>query len=161
MDWLTFEGRVTAVEWGRSVYTVLVLPVAIAKALEAAGARRVEGEIKEHPVNLALSRAPVVDGLFLWTGKSLLDRTSIRPGERFEVRLRPAPPDSVETPDDLHAALLEAGLVEAWSALTPGRRRGMLYKLDLARTERTRIRRIAGIVAGLATPPPDKPASTD
>ncbi len=88
MDWLTFEGRIEAVTWGRSVYTILKLPADIAAALEAAGAKRVEGEIKEHAVNLALSRAPVVDGLFLWTGKSLLDRAEIDPGEVFEVRLR-------------------------------------------------------------------------
>ncbi len=150
MDWLTFEGRIEAVTWGRSVYTILKLPADIAAALEAAGAKRVEGEIKEHAVNLALSRAPVVDGLFLWTGKSLLDRAEIDPGEVFEVRLRPAPADEVECPDDLAAALHAAGRFEAWSALTPGRRRGMLYKLALAKTDATRAKRIVGIVDGLA-----------
>jgi hypothetical protein len=147
MDWLTFEGRVTAVEWGRTTYTLLILPAEIADALAALGAKRVEGEINDHPVNLSLSRAPVVEGVFLWTGRSLLDRRGIEPGEALEVRLRPAPPDEVETPDDLVAALRAAGQTEQWTNLTPGRRRGLIYQLTTAKTAATRAKRIASIIS--------------
>ena len=87
-DYLLFEGQIVSMEWGKSTYTVLPLPDDIAGALQAAGAKRVEGEINEHPVNLALSKAPVIDGVFLWTGKSLLARIDVAPGEPLEVRLR-------------------------------------------------------------------------
>jgi hypothetical protein len=149
-DWLTFEGRIETLNWGRATYTILPLPREIAAALAAAGARRVEGEIAEHPVNLALTRAPVVDGVFLWTGRSLLDRIGIAPGAEVEVRLRPAPPDAVETPEDLVAALRAAGANDAWEALTPGRRRAYLYGLDGARAPATRARRAAALAAKLA-----------
>lgn len=154
-EWLTFEGRVEAVKWGRATYTLLILPSEIAKALEALRARRVEGEINDHPVNLALSRAPVVDGVFLWAGRSLLDRLGIEPGEAVEVRLRPAPPDEVDTPDDLASALRAAGLAANWSALSAGRRRGMLYQLNSAKTAVTRARRIASIVSRISARLPD------
>ena len=75
-------------------------------------AKRVEGEINEHWVNLALSRAPVVEGVFLWAGASLLERTGIVPGETLEVRLRPAPDDQVDTPEDVASALRAAGFAD-------------------------------------------------
>jgi hypothetical protein len=148
--WLTFEGTVRPVTWGRATYTVLPLPDDVAAALERAGARRVEGEIAEYPVNLALSRAPVLDGVFLWAGKSLLDRIGIEPGQTVEIRLRPAPDAVVDTPDDIAAALRGGGVLARWEALTPGRRRGLLYRIDTARTAATRARRIAALVTELA-----------
>lgn len=149
-DWVVFEAAVEPLVWGRATYTVLRLPPPAAAALQ--GARRVEGEIAEHPVNLAITRAPVVEGPFLWAGRALLDRIGLEPGDRVEVRLRPAPDDRVDLPDDLAAALRAAGATVAWEVLTPGRRRGLLYGLDTARTAPTRERRIASLVAGLAGP---------
>jgi hypothetical protein len=146
--YVTFEAAVEPREWSRAVYTILRLPPDVAAAL--AGALRVEGEIAEHPVNLALSRAPVVEGVFLWAGQSLLDRVGVRPGEVVEVRLRPAPDDRVDVPDDVAAALRAGGVTAAWEALTPGRRRGMLYKVDTAKTAPTRAKRIAALVAEVA-----------
>jgi hypothetical protein len=148
--WQVFEGRVEPLVWGRATYTILRLPDSVASALLAAGAARIEGEIAEHPVNLALSRAPEVEGLFLWTGQSLPDRTGITPGERVEVRLRPAPPDAVITPDDLAAALRRADRTAAWEALTPGKRRGLIYRIDTAKTAAAREKRIAAVIQGLA-----------
>lgn len=148
--WITFDGRIEAVLWGRATYTLMPLPPDVVRALE--GARRVEGEMNEHPVNLALSRAPVVEGVFLWTGQSLLDRIGLTPGETVAVRLRPAPDDQVDTPPDVEAALRAAGALSLWDALTPGKRRGLLYQVDTARTAPTRERRIAALVDGLFNP---------
>lgn len=149
-DWLSFDGRIEILAWGRATYTILPLPGAVVAALGAAGARRVEGEIAEHPVNLALTRAPVVEGVFLWTGRSLLDRIGVAPGAEVEVRLRPADSDAVEMPEDLAAALRAAGATAAWEALSPGKRRGHLYGIDSARTPATRARRAAALATTLA-----------
>lgn len=148
--WQVFEGAVEPLVWGRATYTILRLPDSVASALLAAGATRVEGEIAEHPVNLALSRAPEMDGLFLWAGQSLLDRVGITPGERVEVRLRPASSDAVDTPEDLAAALRRADRTTAWEALTPGKRRSHIYQIGTAKTAATRDKRIAALVQGLA-----------
>jgi hypothetical protein len=148
-DWLVFEGTVEPLEWGRATYTILRLPGPVAAALEAAGARRVEGEIAEQPVNLALTRAPVVDGVFIWAGRTLLDRIGLAPGAPVEVRLRPAPDDAVDLPEDLAAALRRADATAVWEALTPGRRRSHLYGIDTARTAATRARRVEALAAML------------
>lgn len=104
----------------------------------------------EHPVNLALSRAPVVEGVFLWTGQSLLDRIGASPGEMVEVRLRPAPDDAVDTPEDVAGALARAGMTAVWEGLTAGKRRGLLYQIATAKTAPTRDKRIARLVADLS-----------
>jgi hypothetical protein len=146
-DYLTFEGRIETLAWGKAVYTILPLPLAIASAL--APAKRVEGEIADHPVNLAITHAPPVEGAFLWTGRTLLDRIGLAPGDVVEVRLRPAPDTEADTPDDITQALLAHGQMTAWQALTPGRRRGLIYKIDTAKTPQTRAKRIAALVAEL------------
>lgn len=154
-DMIAFECRVEPVAWGKSVYTIIRLPPDAALVL--AGARRVEGDIADHPVNLAISRAPVVDGPFLWAGSSLLAKLGVAPGDTVEARLRPVSPGIVEAPDDVLSALRASGASAAWDTLTPGRRRGLLYGVETARTAATRGRRIATLVAtvlaGDAGPP--------
>ena len=146
-DWVAFDGVIEPVEWGKATYTILRLPEAAVAALGAT--KRVEGEIAEHWVNLALSRAPVVEGVFLWAGASLLDRMGIVPGEPVEVRLRPAPDDQVDTPEDVAAALRAAGMTAVWEGLTAGKRRGMLYQIGSAKTAPTRAKRIDAMIEGL------------
>lgn len=148
-DWVAFQATVEAVDWGRATYTLLRLPEDAESALLARGAKRVEGEINAHPVNLALSRAPVVEGVFLWAGASLLDRVGIVPGEVLEVRLRPAPDDRVDTPEDVTLALRQADLTAVWEGLTAGKRRGLLYQIGTAKTAPTRAKRIDALIRSL------------
>lgn len=145
--WVVFEGAVEPVIWGKATYTILRLPDEAVAALGAAG--RVEGEINEHLVNLALSRAPAVEGVFLWAGASLLDRLGIVPGEPLEVRLRPAPDDQVDTPEDVAAALRAAGVMAVWEGLRAGKRRGILYQIGTAKTAPTRAKRIEAMIQSL------------
>lgn len=146
-DDLAFTGRIETLEWGRATYTILRLPPEVAAQLAAEAAGRVEGEIDEHPVNLAPARAPAIEDTFLWTGKSLLDRIGLEPGDEVEVRLRKAPDDEVETPDDVAAALRAGVASGAWERLTPGKRRGLLHHVGTAKTAGTRAKRIATLVA--------------
>ena len=150
MDYFSFESRVETVIWGKASYTVLPLPTGVADHFLALGAKRVEREINEHPVNLALTRAPAVDGVFLWAGQSLLDRVGLSPGEPAELRLQPAPNDAVDLAPDVHAALVIGTVLDGWNALTPGKWRGLLYHIDTAKTEPTRKRRIAALVKSLS-----------
>jgi antitoxin component of MazEF toxin-antitoxin module len=148
-DYIAFTGRIEMLEWGKATYTIVRLPDEVAEQLASDGAKRVEGEINDHTVNLAPTRAPVLDGTFLWTGRSLLERIGLAPGDEVEVRLRKAPDDEVELPDDLALALRAAGASHLWEALTPGRRRGMIYQIGTAKTQATRDRRIARLIGDI------------
>lgn len=149
-DYVSFEARVVPMDWGDSVYTVVPLPPEVAAALGAT--RRVEGEFNDHPVNLAIAKAPpeVIGTPFLWAGKTLLDRVGLSPGEVFEARLRPAPDDLVEVPRDVMVALRSGGVLDAWEALSPGRRRGLLHRIETAKRAETRAGRISALVRDLA-----------
>lgn len=136
-------------EWGKSVYTVLPLPPDVAAALAREGARRVDGEINDRAINLALTTSPVFEGVFLWAGKSLLDEIGIGPGELIEVRLRKADPDQVDVPDDVILALRQAEATDRWARLTPGKQRGLLHSVTTAKRADTRSKRIAKLIADL------------
>jgi hypothetical protein len=148
-DRVCFQAAVEPMVWGRAAFALLRLLPEVARVLQAALARRVEGEIAGHPVNLTLLRASEVDGVFLWAGNSLLDRLGAKPGERPEVRRRAAPPGAVDTPEGVEPALRRAGKTEAWQRLTPGKKRGPLCQIDTANTGATRIKRIAAMIEGL------------
>ena len=107
-DYVSFTARIIPMEWGKSTYTVLPIPDDIAEALAATGAKRVEGEIGDFPINLALTKSPVIDQVFVYTGKTFLRDSGIEPSEEVDVRMRPAPDLLVETPDDLMLALRQA-----------------------------------------------------
>jgi len=113
------------------------------------GGKRVEGEIADHPVNLGLAKADVVEGTFLWTGKDLLKRIGIEPGEPGEVSLSPAPADQVEMPSTRTNALRGAGLLEAWEKMSPGKRRGLVHQVTSAKRPETQYKRIKAILDGL------------
>jgi hypothetical protein len=144
-----FESTVDAVVWGRSRYTVVRVPEGLAAGARAEGTRRVAGTIDDQPVDLALNRAPVVDGPFLWAGASLLRRLRVEAGEPVTCRLAPADPDEVLLPDDVERALVAAGVLGTWEALPAPTRRRRLQPVASARTAGTRERRVRELVDGL------------
>lgn len=146
-DYVPFEAVIEPMVWGNATYTVVRLPEAV---LDRIGpTKRVEGEFADHPVNLAIARAPVIDGAFLWAGRSLIERIGVAPGERFEARLRAVASDVVEVPADVTRALRSAGVTEAWEALTPGQKRRALYQIESAKRADTRARRLSSLCASL------------
>jgi hypothetical protein len=149
-----FEAVIEPIVWGRSTYTVIRLPDAVWHDWRDAGAKRVTGTITpfgDEPVtvDLAPSSAPHIDGRFLWAGKSLLRTLRAEPGEVVTLDLWPADHTQVELPDDVEAALIQAGALAAWDELTAGRKRGLLYTVDSAVSPATRHRRIERLVAQL------------
>lgn len=145
---MTFDAVVEPMAWGASVYTVIRVPADVTAALGKT--KRVEGEINDHPVNLALTKAPVIDGVFLWAGKSLLSEISISPGEPLVVRLRPVSDEVVDVPRDVALALRSSGKTNLWEALTPGKKRGLLYPINSAKRPQTRQDRIAKMLSELS-----------
>lgn len=146
-DW-AFDAIVEAVAWGRSTYTLLRIPQPLAEAAREAGTRRVEGTIDGAPVNLAITRAPVVDQPFVWAGRSLLRRLGADAGAVVECRLRPVDDDVVLLPADVAAALADAGVLERWESSPPAERRRRLYPIESAARPETRAKRIEALVAG-------------
>ena len=140
------DGFIEPMEWGTSRYTVIRMPDDLVEAARALGTRRVAGELEDVAVNLALTRAPVFAGTFVWAGSSLLRRLRLEVGDPVTGRLAPVDPDDVPVPPDLADALATSGLRDAWHALTPAARRRKLVPVDSAATAVTRARRIQAIL---------------
>lgn len=152
MDTYRFRSHVEVVQWGRTAYTVIRVPEDLAALARERGTRRVAGSIDGVAVNAALNRAPVVEGPFLYAGKSLLRRMELEPGEQVDCALSPVDPDIVALPDDVRVALERAGSHDAWEALRPSARRRLLQPVEAARRPDTRARRIDELVSGLHGP---------
>lgn len=148
-DWIAFDGRVVPLEWGNSIYTVLPLPDDVYRELKAQSAKRVDVELNDCPFNLALTKAPVLDQVFLYTGKKVLAEASIEPGDTVDVRLRKADPDFVAVPDDVLLAIRQSGVIDVWNALSAGRKRSLLHLVLSAKRDQTRKARIEKTVAEL------------
>lgn len=146
--WITFDGQIEPMTWGKTTYTILILPDAVRAALPQ-DTKRIEGEFAEHTVNLALTKAPVVDGTFVYTGKTFLRDSGLGVGEVFEARIRPVDPNLVEVPADLAAALAAAGRSADWAALSPGQKRGRLHGVNTAKRAETRQKRIGILISEL------------
>ncbi|SCF45687.1 YdeI/OmpD-associated family protein [Micromonospora mirobrigensis] len=144
-----FIGQVDTLPWGRNRYRVIRVPDALADNARQEHTRRVAGTIDGVPVNLALNRAPVIDGWFLWAGESLLRQLGAEPGEHLECVLGPTDPDVVDLPEDLETTLADAGVTERWESLSPPARRRWLSTVNQARRAETRARRITEIISAL------------
>ena len=91
-------------------------------------------------------------------GKSLIPfssdkraATGIQGGDPITVDVTlDTAPRTVDVPDDLAAALAEAGLREAFDALSPSRRKAHVTNVESAKAAETRARRVQSVVAGLA-----------
>ena len=71
-------------------------------------------------------------------------------GEEHDVTLEhDGSPRTVEVPDDLAAALADAGLREAFDSLAPSRRKEHVRSIQDAKSPATRDRRVAKVVGGL------------
>ena len=91
----------------------------------------------------------MIDGTFVYTGKTFLRDSGLTPGEVVDARSRPADPAQVDTPEELAAALRAAGRSADWAALTPGRQRGLLHLVNAAKRADTRTKRIARLISEL------------
>lgn len=140
------EAFIEPMQWGSSRYTVIRMPEALVDAARSVGTRRVGGELDGVEVNLALTRAPVFDGTFVWAGSSLLRRLRLEVGDPVQGHLAPVDPEHVHLAPDVTEALEASGRWDAWESLPPATRRRRLAPVDAAATGATRARRIRAII---------------
>lgn len=100
------------------------------------------------------STVAVMDGNFMLPlSAENRDAAGIKAGDVIEIILElDTEPRTVTVPDDLAAALAaQPGATEAFDALAPSMRKEYVRQVESAKAPETRARRIAGIVAKLAS----------
>lgn len=82
--------------------------------------------------------------------KAIRETIGKGPGDDVEVTVAlDTAPRTVEVPADLAAALAEAGLRDAFDALSYTRQREAVEAIEAAKRPETRVRRVAGVVGRL------------
>ncbi len=143
-----FVGRIRTRGNAMGNYTVLLLPEELASQAPFAGQARirVKGEIEEIPFSAAWQAGE--GGKFLYMPKRVLKERSLKVGDWVSVRFDLDDPDRVDEPDELLQALArDRRLKVAWESLTPGKRRGLAYRIGSARQKATRERRVEEVLA--------------
>ncbi len=116
------------------------------------------GSSKKPPVKVHLpgysypSTVAVMGGNYLIAlSKAHREAAELQAGDKVEVTLElDETPRTVEVPDDLQAALDQASVAASFEALAFSKRKAFVQQLEDAKTEETRARRIAKIVASLS-----------
>lgn len=145
----TFEGQIVHHDVGY-LYTVVFLPGEIAQQLpfQHYPRLRIEGEVAGQP--FAGAWQPSRGRWYIMLSKPLLKAADVRLGDEVEVRFSVADQEAVDVPLALEIALNEDDLArQAWDDLTPGKRRGLTYRLTSAKTEPTREKRLTEILVSL------------
>lgn len=143
------DAFVEPMTWGRATYTVIRMPQLLVDDARALGTTRVGGDLEGVPVNVALTRAPVLPEVFVWAGSSLLRRLRLEVGDPVSGFLAPVDPSHVLLPPDLVDALGAEGLRDAWNSLTPSTRPKRLVAVDATATATSRASRIRALLDAL------------
>ena len=151
-DWISFDGQIEIMFWGEKVYTVHKIPEDVLRTIDQFSSKRVDLEIRDFSYNLALTKAPIFDGVFLYFGKDKLTETNLRVGDIAEFRLRASDPNFVEIPAELQEALILNDAEKLWNELSPGMRRTKLQPILKAKQETTKGRRIHALIHSLRKP---------
>lgn len=135
-------------------YVVLFLPPALDAALrfDRGGKLRIEGEMEDVAVNLALLPARGRTH-YVYVGSALRKQLGVAVGDEVTLRFKVAAADEVVVPEEL-AAVLRASprLAASWDALTPGKQRGLAYVVGKAKSAAVRERRAREVLEELGEP---------
>ncbi|MEM6667383.1 MAG: YdeI/OmpD-associated family protein [Pseudomonadota bacterium] len=148
-----FEAQIGIFDWGRMVYTVIYVPDAVTDALpmESHPRLRIVGEIGEWPFEGALQ--PTGEGWYILLSNRFLKDSGLARGDEVSVQFNVADQEAVVVPPELIGALAEDdNASDLWDELTPGKQRGYAYHVSSAKTEPTRVKRAARVVADLFDP---------
>lgn len=127
-------------------YTVVFVPQDILEQLplKEHPRLRISGEINDHPVEAALN--PTSGQWYILLSGKLRKKLDIYLGDRVTVRFNIADQDFVDMPELLQIALSRSKpMKKLWDSQTPGKQRGLAYRVLSAKTEATQKKRIVEV----------------
>ena len=147
-----FEGKICSYELNQFIASVVYLPSKLSKELplQEYPRLRVRGMIDATAIELALQPTGK-NRWFLLISQMLQKKLGKSVGSKVAVMFEIDDQDRVTIPDELQRALnADDVALERWEALTPGKKRGMAYRIESAKKEETKQRRILDILEELA-----------
>lgn len=127
----------------RYAYTVIFVPDEIARdlPLKEHPRLRISGEVSDYPIEASLT--PVRGRWYILLSKRILNAVDASVGDLLDVRFKVADQDAVDVPEFLSKALeTNPDELALWNAATPGKKRGLAYRVASAKTDPTRQKRV-------------------
>lgn len=145
-----FEGRIVYHDVGseKYAYTVTFLPDELTSGLplKKYPRLRITGEVQDHQIEASLT--PVRGRWYILLSKKFLRAIDASVGDEVEVRFDVADQDAVEVPPALQSALARnKKMCALWDKQTPGKKRGLAYRVASAKTVTTQEKRVAEVFA--------------
>lgn len=145
----SFEAPIVHYDVGseKYAYTVVVVPREVAERLPLDGnpRLRVTGEFNDVPFDAALS--PARGSWYLMVSKKMMRAIGVAVGDEIAVRFKIADQNFVDVPPALKAALeRDNRLRNLWATATPGKQRGLAYRVALAKSDTTQAKRIDEVI---------------
>jgi hypothetical protein len=139
----SFKTKVDQHDFGKFAYTVVYLPKVLASKLPLDKNPRLRINVVISKTLIKGALQPTKKGWYFMLSNKILKKLGLAIGDEVKVNFTIANQDAVDVPDDLLLALAHDPVAQsAWSALTPGRRRGFAYRVDSAKRKETRKQRI-------------------
>jgi hypothetical protein len=145
-----FDGRVSLLDFGRFSYSVIFLPDDVAEVLplKENPRLRVRGEVDDYSFHGAWM--PSRGGWYLKLSQELLKKGSYAEGSWVYVRFRITGQDEVDVPEALEAALQgNSRALRVWEKQSPGKQRGLAYRVASAKTAATAAKRAGEVISEL------------
>ena len=152
-----FEATVSLHPVGKYHYTVVFLDPALHASLplKESPRLRIEADISGVPVKGAWQ--PSGGRWYLMLPKTPIKKAGIGVGTVVEVAFKLLPPDDVDIPPELSAALkADRKLRDAWDALSAGKQRGLAHMVASAKrpqTKAARVEQVTDVLLGKAPLP--------
>jgi uncharacterized Ntn-hydrolase superfamily protein len=138
-----FKATVEWLDVVRMQYCGVFLPEALLEKLPQARrvGLRLDAEIAGCLVSCGVLSAQ--GRRYLFTSKAFMKQAGVKQGDTVTVRFNLADANHVELPVELEDALKADRLAaRVWEKLTPGKKRGLVYRISSAAMEATRVKRV-------------------
>ena len=142
-----FDAPIVPHSVGNYHYNVVFLPVEIHDQLpfDTYPRLRIKGEVGHMPFAGAFQ--PTGGRRYLLLSKKFLKKGGFEIDDWLTVRFQIDDQDAVDVPELLDKALSQEPQAKAtWDKLSPGKKRGLAYRVSSAKTEPTQMRRVEKVL---------------
>jgi hypothetical protein len=143
----TFDAKIDKHDFGKFAYAVVYLPKTILSKLPLDENPRFRINVVIAKMLIKGALQPTQKGWYFMLSNKILKKAGLAYGDKVKVTFSIADQAEVDVPDDLLLALARDSVAQSsWEALTPGRQRGLAYRVDSAKRRETRKQRISEVL---------------
>ena len=142
-----FDAKIVKHDFGKMYYSVVYAPKDVISQIDFTKSKRlrIDGEINGIRIDAALM--PTKGKWYIMVSKKLQRLLGLTLGDPVSVSFDIADQDAINVPKELQFALEANDAARVvWDSWTPGKRRGFCHRVDSAKMQETRERRVEEVL---------------